>query len=337
MTPLTESSARFWRGRRAYVTGATGLLGSWLTAELLDRGAEVVLLVRDDVRRSRLWDVLAAAPDRDVTVIRGSVEDLALQERVLNEHEIESVFHLAAQTIVGTAQRSPLSTFEANIAGTYRLLEAARRTPAVRRIVVASSDKAYGAQPVLPYTEATPLAGQHPYDVSKSCADLIAQSFFVSYGLPVCVTRCGNLFGGGDLNFNRLIPGTIRSLLAGERPIVRSDGRYLRDYFYVEEAARAYVRLAEAMEDPALHGEAFNFSTDRAYAVLEIVGMLREVMGSDLEPVIENRASGEIPEQHLDSGKARERLGWSAEIAVEDALERTVDWYRNWSSANRRS
>lgn len=334
---MTEPTARFWEGRRTYVTGATGLLGSWLTAELLERGAEVVLLVRDDVRRSRLWDVLAGKPGRDVTVIRGSVEDLDLQERVLNEHEIESVFHLAAQTIVGTAQRSPLSTFEANIAGTYRLLEAARRTPAVRRIVVASSDKAYGAQPVLPYTEATPLAGQHPYDVSKSCADLIAQSFFVSYGLPVCVTRCGNLFGGGDLNFNRLIPGTIRSLLAGERPIVRSDGRYLRDYFYVEEAARAYVRLAEAMDDPALHGEAFNFSTDRAYAVLEIVGMLREVMGSDLEPVIENRASGEIPEQHLDSGKARDRLGWSAEIAVEDALERTVDWYRNWSSANRPS
>jgi CDP-glucose 4,6-dehydratase len=309
----------FWRDRRTLVTGAMGLLGSWLVRALADAGAEVVALRRDQV---------PFVPAR-TTVVDGDVTDQALLERVLGEYEIDTVFHLAAQTVVGVANRNPVSTFESNVRGTWTLLEACRRSPRVAQVVVASSDKAYGDQPVLPYTEATPLAGRHPYDVSKACADLIAQAYAASYGTRVAITRCGNLFGGGDLHWNRLVPGTVRSVLRGERPVIRSDGSFVRDYFYVEDGVAAYMALAEGLAaDPRLAGQAFNFAYGEPLAVRPLVDRILAVMGSDLEPLVLNEATGEIRAQHLDSTRAREVLGWAPRFTLEDGLARTVAWYR---------
>lgn len=317
----------FWEGRRVLVSGGTGLLGAWLAEELLARGAEVIVLVRDWVPNSRA--VTAGILDR-CTVVRGDLEDLAVAVRTLNEHEVDSVFHLGAQAIVGTAARHPLSTFESNIRGTWTLLEAVRQCPRlVERVVVASSDKAYGEQPVLPYTEEMPLQGRFPYDVSKSCSDLIALSYFHTWRLPVAVTRCGNLFGGGDLNFNRLIPGTIRAVLRGEAPVVRSDGTFVRDYVHVRDAVAAYLLLAERMPGEGITGEAFNFGPREPMSVLEVVGRILEVMGrTDLTPVILNQATHEIPRQYLDCSKAAARLGWQPRQSFEEGLRETVAWYR---------
>ena len=236
-----ERKQSFWQDRPVLVTGATGLVGAWLTRRLIESGADVVALVRDWVPQCEF--VRAGLIER-VKVVRGDICDRDCLERTIGEFETDTVIHLAAQTIVGIANRNPVSTFESNIQGTWNLLEACRRSPVVKSVVVASSDKAYGHQDVLPYGEDTPLAGRHPYDVSKSCADLIAQAYAVSFGTPVAVTRCGNFYGGGDLNWNRIVPGTIRSVLRGERPVIRSDGEYIRDYFYVEDGAAAYLLLA---------------------------------------------------------------------------------------------
>jgi CDP-glucose 4,6-dehydratase len=318
----------FWRDRNVLVTGATGLLGPWLVRELLGKEAHVVALVRDWVPGSEL---VRAGWLEKIDVVRGELEDLAVLERALNEYEIETVFHLAAQTIVGTANRNPVSTFESNIKGTWNVLEACRRSPTVKRIVVASSDKAYGDQPNLPYDEKTPLEGRHPYDVSKSCADLICRAYFETYKLPVCVTRCGNFYGGGDLNFSRIVPGTIRSVLRGEKPIIRSDGTYIRDYFFVEDGALAYMHLAEKMDDPKVLGEAFNFSNELQIPALEMVKKVLAVMGrEDLEPVILNEAKGEIVHQYLSAKKARELLGWKPAFTLEEGLRRTASWYRDY-------
>jgi CDP-glucose 4,6-dehydratase len=317
-----------WAGRRVFVTGATGLLGSWLTRELIEEGADVVCLVRDWVPASEL--VRSGGLER-ATAVRGELEDHALLVRALNEYEIDSVFHIGAQTIVGTSSRSPLSTFESNVRGTWNLLEACRQNARlVERVVVASSDKAYGDQPVLPYTEETPLQGRYPYDVSKSCTDLIALSYFHSFGLPVAVTRCGNLFGGGDLNFNRLVPGTIRSALLGESPIIRSDGTFVREYFYVKDAVRAYLDLAARLPDEAFHGQAWNFGNEVPLTVLELVERILGVMGSKVDPTVLGEASNEIQAQTLDCTKAHERLGWTPRWSLDDALSETVDWYRAW-------
>jgi CDP-glucose 4,6-dehydratase len=269
-----------------------------------------------------------------INVVRGELEDYTLLERTLNEYEIEVVFHLAAQTIVTVANRSPLGTFESNIRGTWNILEAARRSPKVRRVIVASSDKAYGTQRELPYTEEASLVGLHPYDVSKSCADLICAAYAHSYRLPVCVTRCGNLYGGGDLNFNRIVPGTIRSIIRGERPIVRSDGKFVRDYFYVHDAAEAYLTLAERMESqPELLGQAFNFSNEEPVSVIDLVRRIAVVMGGEnLEPIVQNEASNEIREQYLSSKKARAMLTWQPRFGLEHGLRATVDWYRDYLS-----
>lgn len=318
-------AARFWKDRNVLVTGCTGLLGSWLTEALADEGANVIGLVRDSVPRSRLniTGVLGR-----INVVRGDVEDYALLERTLNEYEVESVFHLAAQTIVTIANRNPISTFETNIKGTWNLLEACRRSPLVKRIVVASSDKAYGDQLKLPYDETTPLEGRHPYDVSKSCADLISRAYYDTYKLPVCVTRCGNFYGGGDLNFNRIVPGTIRSVYNGERPVIRSDGTLIRDYFYIEDGVQAYMMLAEKMDNKAIHGEAFNFSNEIQVTVKGIVEKVIAAMSSGLEPVVLNQASNEIQHQYLSAKKAREVLGWSPAFTLDQGMERTVEWYR---------
>lgn len=323
----------FFRDRSILVTGASGLVGSWVVRALVARGADPVCLVRDWEPRSEL--VRSRLLER-ARVVRGDVTDQALLERVLGEHEVDSVIHLAAQTIVGIANRNPVSTFESNVRGTWSLLEACRRAPLVKQVVVASSDKAYGEQEKLPYEETAPLAGRHPYDASKSCADLIALSYAKTFSLPVVVTRCGNFYGGGDLNWNRIVPGTIRSLLRGERPIVRSDGKFVRDYFYVEDGAEAYLALVEALaRDRSLAGEAFNFSNEQPVSVLEIVERLRQLVGrTDLEPIVQNEATNEIRRQFLSARKARERLGWRPRFDLDEGLKRTIAWYRELFQEN---
>jgi len=317
----------FWKGKNVFITGCTGFLGSYLAKELIRQGANVTGLVRDVIPKSYLY---SGDEYKKINTVIGSLEDEPLLERALGEYEIDTVFHVAAQAIVGIANRNPLSTFEANIRGTYNMLEAARRSSFIRRIVVASSDKAYGEQKQLPYTEDMPLKGSHPYDVSKSCTDLIAQAYHKTYGLPVCITRCGNLYGGGDLNFNRIIPQTIRSVIYGEAPVIRSDGSFIRDYFYVEDAVKAYLLLAEKMNDLRLEGEAFNFSNEIQLTVLELVNKILELMESDIEPIILNQGSNEIRHQYLSAQKAREVLGWSPYYTIEEGLKRTIAWYREF-------
>ncbi len=317
---------RFWSNRRTFVSGATGLVGSWLVKALVAQQAYVVALVRD-------WDphteLVRSGTINEVHVVNGVLEDYATIERAINEHEAETVFHLGAQTIVGTALRSPLPTFETNIRGTYNVLEACRvHRDLVKRIVIASSDKAYGDTELLPYTEDMPPLGRHPYDVSKSCADLLARAYHQTYGLPVAVTRCGNIYGGGDLNWSRIVPGTIRSLHQGERPIIRSDGKLVRDYLYVQDAVSAYLRTAEELERPALRGHAFNFAPDQPRTVLEVVETLCRLVGrQDLPPVILNQVKAEIRDQYLSSEKAKRLLNWAPAYAFEQGLAETVEWY----------
>lgn len=318
----------FWKDRNVFITGCTGLLGSHLTEMLVDREANVVGLVRDLVPKSNL--VQTGVYD-SINIVRGCVEDYYTVERAINEYEIDTVFHLAAQTIVGIANRNPLSTFESNIKGTWCVLEACRRLPTVKRIVIASSDKAYGEQDKLPYDEHAPLIGTHPYDVSKSCADLISLMYYNTYKLPVCVTRCGNFYGPGDLNFNRLIPGTIRSVLNNEAPVIRSDGTYIRDYFYVKDGALAYIHLAEKMEDSKIHGEAFNFSNELQISVLEITNKILKWMNrEDLKPIILNEATNEIKHQYLSAKKARKILGWKPKYNLNTGLKETIEWYNQF-------
>ena len=315
----------FWKNRNVFITGCTGLLGSHLTGMLVDQRANVVGLVRDLVPKSNL---IQTGVYDEINIVRGCVEDFFTVERALNEYEIDTVFHLAAQTIVGIANRNPLSTFESNIKGTWCVLEACRRVPIVKRVVIASSDKAYGEQEKLPYEETSPLKGAHPYDVSKSCADLIAYTYYKTYKLPVCITRCGNFYGPGDLNFNRIVPGTIRSVLNNESPVIRSDGTFIRDYFYAKDAALAYMYLAEKMEDPKIYGEVFNFSNELQITVLELTNKILKLMGrSDLKPVILNQAEHEIKHQYLSAKKAREMLGWKSKYNIDDALLETIEWY----------
>jgi CDP-glucose 4,6-dehydratase len=318
----------FWKNQKVFVTGASGLLGSSLVERLLAEGASVTCLVRDWVHGSKLLesDYLARC-----NIVHGDLIDHDVLLRAVNEYEIDSVFHLGAQTIVGTASRSPLSTFESNIRGTWNLLEACRQCPGlIERVVVASSDKAYGSHEKLPYTESTPLVGRFPYDVSKSCTDLISMSYFHTYQLPVAITRCGNLFGPGDLNFNRLIPGTIKSVLENEAPIIRSDGKFVRDYFYVTDAVDAYLRLAERLPDEEFNGQDFNFGTETPVSVLDLVNRILKLMDrSDLEPRILNQGSLEISKQYLDCSKAKERLDWQPTHSFDEGLVETIDWYEN--------
>ncbi len=325
----------FWQDRPTLVTGATGLVGGWVVERLLEAGADVICLVRDWVPRSRL---LSSAMLAELKVVRGDVRDQELLERTLGEYEIDTVLHLAAQTIVSIANRNPVSTFDSNIRGTWALLEACRRSPQVQQIVLASSDKAYGEHRALPYEEDAPLCGQHPYDVSKSCADLIGQAYARSYDLPVVITRCGNFYGGGDLNWSRLVPGTVRSLIRGEAPVIRSDGSFIRDYFYVKDGAAAYLLLAEKLAaDRSLRGQAFNFSNELQMTVLELVQTITRLMGSSLEPKVLNIASNEIPHQYLSAAKARTILGWRPLFTLEEALRETIAWYREFLASRGRA
>ena len=323
----------FWLDRPTLVTGATGLIGGWLVKRLMEQGADIICLVRDWVPQS---EFVRASLVEKVKTVRGAVQDQALMERTLGEYEIDTVIHLAAQTIVGIANCNPVSTFEANIAGTWSLLEACRRSPTVKQIVVASSDKAYGDHDVLPYEEDAPLQGRHPYDVSKSCADLIAQTYGATYGLPVAITRCGNFYGGGDLNWNRIVPGTIRSVLRGQRPVIRSDGQFVRDYLYAEDGALANMILAERLaRNPDLRGHAFNFSNEIQVTVSELVERLLTLMDSDLEPEVRNEASNEIRHQYLSAAKARKLLDWQPSFSLDEGLRQTIDWYKDFFGSSR--
>lgn len=325
MTAKKELSPSYWAGRRVFLTGGTGLLGGWTLKRLHEFGADVICLVRDRVPSAVFWN----GPEHSrATIVNGDIEDGPLMKRIMAEYEIDTVFHLAAQPIVGVAKIDPVGTFKANIEGTWNILEAARTTGA-KRTIVASSDKAYGESAVLPYQEDHPLEGRYPYDCSKSCADLLAQTYLATYRMPVSIVRCANLYGGGDLNFNRLIPGVIRSTLRNEQFVIRSDGRFVRDYLYVRDAADAYLYLAERLAEGAPEG-AYNFSQGVRRTVLEIVHDVLALMGRpSLEPIVLNQASAEIREQYMSSEKARTVLGWQPNYSMETGLSETVRWYTN--------
>jgi CDP-glucose 4,6-dehydratase len=304
------------------------LLGSWLTEALVELGAQVVGLIRDWVPQSHLT---RSGTVNQIRVARGAVEDYGLIHRVLNEYEIDTVFHLAAQTIVPIAPRAPLATFESNIRGSWTVLEAARNSPLVGRVLLASSDKAYGSQERLPYTEEMPLLAQYPYDVSKACAEMLAFAYHRTYKLPVAIARCANLYGGGDLNFNRLIPEVVRAALQGERPIIRSDGSMRRDYLFVLDAVSAYILLAERLDDASLQGEAFNFGIDNPKSVLEMTRLILSLSEHpDLEPIVENQELKEIQDQYLCSEKAHRLLGWRPQHTLEEGLRQTMAWYKEF-------
>lgn len=325
-----------WRDKKILITGATGMVGSWLTKELLERGSTIIALIRDVNYQTEFY---RSGDYLRTTIVNGILENFNTVERAINEHEIDTVFHLGAQTIVGAAYRGPLQTFESNIRGTYHILEACRQhQDLVERIVIASSDKAYGISDALPYDEEIPLKGCHPYDVSKSCADLLAQAYSYTYSTPIGISRCCNIFGGGDLNWSRIVPGTIRSLLNNQRPIIRSNGKYIRDYIYIKDVVNAHINLAESITEKNLTGEAFNFGTESWITVMEIVNKIRSIMNKeDLEPRILNLSLKEIPEQSILAEKAHKLLGWYSKYDLKKGLSETVDWYKNYLRVNDKS
>lgn len=330
---MADINNTFWEGKHIFITGATGLLGSWLVAELVKLRANVTALMRDYVPNSLL---ITSGNIQKINVVNGNLENYHIIERALNEYEIDTVFHIGAQAIVSTANRSPLSTFESNIKGTWNVMEACRNSKLVKRIIVASSDKAYGTHAELPYTEDTPLRGEYPYDLSKSCADLIAQCYHKTYGLPVVITRCGNIYGGGDLNFNRIIPETIKAVLYNQQPIIRSDGTFIRDYIYVEDIVECYLLLAENIENEETKdkvvGNAFNISTSNKINVLDLVRLILKLMESDLNYKILNIVKGEIKSQYLSSKKINDVLKWQPKYDIEFGLKKTIEWYKKFFS-----
>lgn len=322
------AAGSFWRDRPTLVTGASGLLGGAVVRRLVDRQARVLALVRPDT-------TLDPAVSDHITIVRGDVRDPSRVEKALTEHRIDTVLHIAAQAIVATANREPVPTWETNVAGTWNVLDACRRSPHVERIVVSSSDKAYGDAGTEPYAEETPLEGRHPYEASKACADLITQSYAATFDLPVAITRCGNFYGPGDLNWNRIVPSTIRSVVGGEAPVIRSDGKSVRNYVYVDDGAAATLLLAERVGlDPSLHGHAFNFSDEAPVTVLDLVRTILRLMESDLEPVVRNEAPHEIAYQSLSAAKARQMLDWSPLYTLEEGLGLTIPWYVDYLSCN---
>ena len=332
---MVMTTSNYWSGTPVLVTGATGIVGSWMCSELLDRGAQVVALVKDADPQSEL---IRSGNINKLTVVNGSLEDFWTVERAINEHDIEIVIHLGAQAIVGSALRSPLPTFETNIRGTYNILEAARmHAGRVKSVVVASSDKAYGEHDTLPYTEDAPLIGRNPYDVSKTCADLIAQSYHQTYDLPVGIARCGNIYGGGDLNWSRIVPTAIKAYHEGKSPIIRSDGTFVRDYLFVKDAVSGYLRLAEAMQDDSIKGQAFNFGNEAPVTVLELVAQIQDLMEAHhLETEVLGTVKAEIHSQYLSAAKARKLLDWTPANDLKSGLVETIAWYREFLEAESR-
>jgi CDP-glucose 4,6-dehydratase len=313
-----------WNGRSVLVTGATGMVGSALTRRLIDLGANVVAFVADIDPHSELY---RSGTHEFVSVVNGRLEDVGAVERAVVGHDVDMIFHLGAQTIVSTAHRSPRATFESNVQGTWNVLDVARiHASLVTTVVVASSDKAYGESPVLPYVESMPLQGTFPYEVSKSMTDLVTRSYAMTYDLPAVIARCGNIYGPGDLNWSRIVPGTFRSIILGQQPVLRSDGTFLRDYLHVDDVVSAYLLLAGAAPDH--RGAAFNFSDETPVSVLDIYRACCRGAGvPDLEPLILNAATGEIKDQYLDASAARNELGWTASTNLDEGLRRTFDWY----------
>jgi CDP-glucose 4,6-dehydratase len=327
-----NGQAEILQSRRVLVTGATGIVGSWVARDLVECGATVVALIVEPDYNSELY---RSGCIQNVQVMQGRVEDFHILERALVEFDVDTVIHLGAQAIVTTADATPLETLGTNVQGTWNLLEACRqRGKVIRAIVVASSDKAYGESDHLPYTEDMPLRGRGIYEVSKSCADLIAQAYYHTYQLPIAIARCGNVYGGGDFNWSRIVPGTIRSFLRGERPVIRSDGQSVRDYFYVKDASRAYLSLAAQLNSAQVRGESFNFGADCRLTVLKVVEVIGHLMQCEhLQPVILNQAPGEIRSQYLSSAKAARMLQWKPFYDLEEGLRETIDWYKKYFSS----
>jgi len=315
----------FWKGKNVFITGADGFIGSWIAKTLVEKGSNVFVIIRD-IKRVCSLDLLKI---RDkVTVIQGDIIDISCLQRIINEKEIDTVFHLAAQAIVGVANNSPLSTFESNIKGTWNVLEVCRLNRNVKRIVVASSDKAYGVQEKLPYTEESPLLGTYPYDASKACADILTKSYYKTYGLPVAVTRNANTYGGADLNFSRIIPDAICTLLKDKQFVIRSDGTFERDYMYVKDAVSAYLTVAENLDKEEIHGEAFNFGTVNPVSVIDLFKKIVGLMGKDIEPKILGEAKNEINRQFLSIDKVKKVFGWQPGYSLDEGLKETIEWYK---------
>lgn len=315
----------FWKNHNVLVTGATGFIGGNLADKLVEEGASVYTIVHDLRPKNSL--VLLGIDDK-ITKILGDIVDYDLVERVINKYSIDSVFHLAAQPIVGITNRSPRNTLKVNIEGSWNVFEAARVVGCVERIVTASSDKAYGDQKELPYKEDSRLLASYPYDASKACADILARAYAKTYHLPVAITRCANVYGRADLHLNRIVPGTILWVLRGETPVIRSDGTLEREYMYVSDAVNAYLTLAENIDQKGLAGEAFNFGTGVPTTVLELFELIIKICGKNVKPKILDQVKNEIQSQYMDSGKAKKTLGWEAKVSLEDGIRRTVDWYR---------
>jgi CDP-glucose 4,6-dehydratase len=319
----------FWQDKNVLITGATGFVGSWLTKSLIEKKANVKSVVRDKIHNSNFF---LSGINKKNSLVYGNIEDYNFINRIMNEHEIDTVFHLAAQAIVQTANRNPLSTFKANIEGTWNILEAARNNKLIQGVIVASSDKAYGEHKILPYTEDLPLQGAYPYDVSKSCADLLTQSYYKTYGLPTCITRCANMYGGGDLNFSRIIPGIIKAILKNKDFIIRSDGTLERDYMYVEDGANAYLTIGENIHKQNIKGESFNFGTETPVSVLELFEKVKFALNSNISAQVLGEAKGEINKQFLGCEKARTKLNWKIQYNLNTGIRKTFEWYKKYEN-----
>lgn len=322
-----KMSKNFWKNKNVLITGYEGFLGSNLTKSLIDKDARVCGL---DIKAFQKQAILTKGDLSKIKKFKGSVENFNCLQKIIKENKIEIIFHLAAEALVGKCLENPLQAFSTNIKGTWNILEASRNQDKIKAIVIASSDKAYGAASELPYKENSPLAGSHPYDVSKSCADLLAYTYFYTYNLPVCVTRCGNIFGPGDFNFSRIVPDTLRSILTGKMLLIRSDGKFTRDYIYVEDIVRGYLMLASVMQRKNLFGEAFNFSNESPISVLKLVKSIYRICAKEPNYKILNQARYEIKKQYLDAGKAKQVLGWEPKYSLEEGLRKSIDWYRKF-------
>ncbi len=330
---MVKFKKRFWKEKNVFVTGADGFIGGWVAKRLVDEGANVTVIVRD-MKVENAFDSLVFR--QKVNIVQGDIADTLLMQRIMNEFSIEYVYHLAAQAIVGIANKSPLSTFETNIKGTWNILEAARNCSSIKGVVVASSDKAYGDQEKLPYTEDQPLKGLYPYDASKVCTDVLTRCYFKTYGLPIAVTRNANTYGGGDMNFNRIVPQTIKSLIDGEVPVIRSDGLLERDYMYIKDAVDAYLLIGENMDREDVMGNAFNFGVGQPISVINLFNKMIKISGSKIKPKILNQASNEIKRQYLCVDKVKKTFGWEPRYSLDAGLKETMEWYKRYFAKKRK-